>query len=85
MSCMAMGQIQLPSKEPFPPHAISNTTSSDTAGSQALGQCLEFLQIVDPEQMNKGQPSVPKTLCLLQDKVNCLTPTIQNLQDLTKA
>ena len=31
MGCTAMGQIQLPSKEPFLPHAISNTTSSDTA------------------------------------------------------
>ena len=35
--------------------------------------------------MNEGQPSVPETLCLLGEKVNHLTPTIQNLWELANA
>ena len=40
----AMGRTRLPSKEPFPLHTISNSTSSNTAGRWALGWGLEFLQ-----------------------------------------
>ena len=46
---------------------------------------LRGLGFVDPERMNERQPSIPKTLCLLQGKVNHLTPTIQNLWELTNA
>ena len=44
--------------------------------------CTE-IKIVDPEWMNEGQLSIPETLCLLWEKVNHLTPTIQNLWVLT--
>ena len=44
-----------------------------------------FSYFVDPAQMNKGQPSIAETLCLLQEKVNRLTPTIQNLHVLANA
>ena len=85
MGFTAMGQTWLPSKEPFPPHTISNSTSSNTAGRRALGRGLEFLQIVDPVQTNEGQPSIPEILHLLQEKVNHLTPTIENLHVLANA
>ena len=65
MGCMAMGQIRLPSKEPSPPHTVSNTTNSVSAGRQGPGQGLECVQIVDLEWVNEGQPSIPKKLCLL--------------------
>ena len=45
----------------------------------------QWRQLVVLEQMTKGQLSIPETLCLLLEKVNHLTPTIQNLWVLTNA
>ena len=80
-----MGRTRLPSKEPFPPHTVSNTTSSDSAGRRAPGRGLECLQIADPVRMNEGQPYVPDILQSLREKVNRLTPMVQNLQVLANA
>ena len=66
MGFTAMEQTWCLVKSLFLPHTVSNTTSSNTAGRWAQGWGLEFLQIVDPVQMNEGQPSVPEILCLLQ-------------------
>ena len=43
---------------------------------------LYILYIDDPELMHKGQPSVPKTLLLLRQKVERLSKPIQALRDL---
>ena len=42
----------------------------------------DMTQIDDPEHMCKGQPLVPKTVCLLHQKVECMSTSLQGLHDL---
>ena len=50
-----------------------------------LGQGPDAVQIDDPEQMCKGQPSVPDTLRLLHQRVECMSTSVQGLHDLANA
>ena len=42
----------------------------------------EYRRIDDPELMREGQPSVPETLLLLRQQVECLSKPVQALRDL---
>ena len=53
-----------------------------TRASVDQGRGLDAGQIDDPELMHEGQPSVPETLLLLHQKVECLSKPIQALHDL---
>ena len=46
------------------------------------GRGLDAVQIDDPELTREGQPSVPKTLLLLRQKVERQSKPIQALRDL---
>ena len=43
---------------------------------------FSMFHIDDPELTHEGQPSVPETLLLLRQKVECLSKPIQALRDL---
>ena len=46
------------------------------------GQGLDVVQIDDLELTRGGQSSVPKTLCLLHQKLECTSTSVQDLHDL---
>ena len=81
MGCMAMGWTRHLSKEPYLPHAVVQNSPMARA-SVDLGQGLDAVQIDDLELTCEGQPSVPETLLLLHQKVECLSKPIQALCDL---
>ena len=76
-----MGRTRHLSKELNPPHAVVQNSIMARA-SVDPGQGLDIVQIDDPEQMREGQSSVPETLLLLCQQVECLSKPVQALRDL---
>ena len=81
LGCTAVGRTRHLSKEPYLPHAVLQNSSMARA-SVDPGRGLDAVQIDDPELTREGQPSVPETLLLLRQKVECLSKPIQALRDL---
>ena len=81
LGCTAVGRTRHLSKEPNPPHAVVQNSKMARA-SVDPGQGLDVVQIDDPELMRRGQSSVPKTLCLRCQKLECTSTSVQDLRDL---